>query len=75
MRNIVHEKVEIVLREDLYGNIPFDYENAIYRFYFLDGNKIDMIGCRNEKELIAVTQQQLNSWKGRKILRVPVIIR
>lgn len=72
--NIVYEKVNVVLREDLYGNIPFDYEKQIYRFCFLDGNKMDLITNRNEKELIAVTAQQQKSWQGRKIIRMPVTL-
>lgn len=71
MLNIIHEKVEIILKEEMYGNIPFEYGYyPVYSFYFLDKDKIEYITSRNEDFLIAVTKQQFNSWKGRKIIRI-----
>lgn len=73
MITIKHHKPEVVLKEEFYGNVPWESGVGAYSYYFKDKNGFEFITTRSQDYLIAVTKEQYNAWKSRTIIRVPVI--
>lgn len=71
---VKHLEVEIVLDKSQYGKSAQTVLGPGFSFYYNTSGKFEYITTRNERQLVAVTDEQYRGWKGRKIVAVPITL-